>query len=111
MMQDFDRYQELAMRTNGTTHQRDCLNNAALGMTGEAGEFADQIKKWLYHKHPLDRAKLKKEIGDVLWYCAQAAHGLGVSLGAIAEENIIKLQERYPEGFSHERSINRSDGT
>lgn len=86
------------------------LTTAALGFAGEGGEFAEQIKKFLYHGHRLDVEKLEKEVGDILWYCALAAKGLGTDLDAIAEANIRKLEARYPDGFSTERSLHRPHG-
>ena len=50
-----------------------------------------------------------EELGDVLWYCAELACGLGVTLEEVAMKNIGKLRRRYPEGFSAERSINREE--
>lgn len=47
--------------------------------------------------------------GDVLWYVAEIASGLGVELGAIAQGNVEKLRKRYPEGFDAERSLNREE--
>lgn len=105
-----DEYQRLAMRTNGTTGERECLSNAALGLTGEGGEFADTVKKILHHGHPLDdaaREHMAKELGDALWYVAQGAHAIGKTLGQIGEANIEKLRKRYPDGFSAEASRNR----
>jgi len=89
------------------------LNAAALGLNGEAGEIADHVKKVLFHGHPLDedtRDKIAREIGDILWYCAMGAKGIGLGLGEIATMNVEKLRKRYPEGFSVERSINRPHG-
>lgn len=106
-------YQDQALRTmsdeSGATHDS-MLNTAALGLAGEAGEFAEMWKKYLYHGHPIDHDRMAKEVGDVLWYCAIAARGLGFSLGFIAESNIEKLRHRYPEKFSSIRSINKVDG-
>ena len=96
-------YQDDAMRTAG----RADLVCAALGLAGESGEFADSVKKWKYHGHQLDYAHLIEEVGDVLWYCALAARELGVTLEDVANENVLKLQRRYPGGFSVERSVNR----
>lgn len=76
----------------------------ALGLAGEAGEVCDLIKKGIYHAHDLDHDKLKKELGDVLWYVAALSSGLGLTLSEVAEANIAKLRERYPEGYSSERS-------
>ncbi len=100
-------YQHTAMRTAIPEHQKDGLVLACLGLSGEVGEFVDHVKKAEYHGHPLDTKKLIKELGDVLWYVALAATNLGVELGEVAWINIDKLRERYPDGFSSERSITR----
>jgi NTP pyrophosphatase (non-canonical NTP hydrolase) len=103
-----DKYQQLALRTAGHREDRQqVLTYTALGLTGESGEVAEMIKKAFYHGHPLEKEKLSKELGDVLWYLAVMASGLGLSLDEIAKENIEKLRARYPEGFSEERSRNR----
>ena len=103
-------YQELAARTLGRdrTHEQQ-LANAALGLTGEAGETADIIKKHLFHATPLDQDALVKELGDCLWYIGAFATVLGLSLDDIAQKNVDKLRKRYPEGFDPERSRNRTD--
>lgn len=100
-------YQRLAMRT-ATSKCRD-MANAALGLTGEAGEVADEIKKFLFHGHPLNPEKVVKELGDVLWYVALMADLLNVSLDFVMEHNIEKLKRRYPDGFDPVRSINREE--
>ena len=79
------------------------------GLTGEAGEVAELIKKHLYHATPLDQDALVKELGDCLWYVAAFANVLGLSLDDVAERNIEKLRRRYPEGFDTERSRNRTE--
>jgi len=106
----FDLYQLLALRTeNKQPTQEKRLTNAGLGLAGESGEFADHIKKIYYHGHELDEITLAKELGDVLWYLAIAADAIGLTLEDIATGNILKLQNRYPDGFDQERSINRED--
>jgi NTP pyrophosphatase (non-canonical NTP hydrolase) len=107
---DADTYQALAMRTDPPGRpQLDRLLNAALGLCGEAGEFADGLKKWHFHGHPLDEAELRKELGDVLWYVALACDSLGLRMGDVMDENIAKLRRRYPDGFSHQQSLYRSE--
>lgn len=106
----FDTYQQEALRTDGckdhTIERR--VSMAALGLTGEAGEVADIIKKVLYHSHPIDRDKLRKELGDVLYYIASMASALKLDLSEIALVNIEKLKARYPNGFDPEKSLYRS---
>jgi NTP pyrophosphatase (non-canonical NTP hydrolase) len=105
---ELDEYQQLALRTAGHRENAEqVLTYTALGLTGESGEVADLIKKAFYHAHPLDKDAISKELGDVLWYLAVMADGLGISLEQIAQENISKLRERYPKGFSAIRSLNR----
>lgn len=98
-------YQVLAQRTSND--DADKLLNGCMGMCGEAGECIDIMKKHRMQGHTLAADKLAEEIGDVLWYVAEAAAGLGMSLEEIAMLNIAKLRARYPQGFDAERSINR----
>lgn len=67
----------------------------------------DLIKKSMFQGHELKQNEIVNEVGDCLWYCALIAEAIGVPLGAIMATNIAKLKERYPDGFSEERSINR----
>jgi len=98
----------LAARTSGAGSEDECrLIISALGLTGEAGEFANLVKKLTAHGHPISTETLSAELGDVLWYLAEAASACGVDLESIARQNVAKLQKRSPEGFSQERSINR----
>ena len=101
-------YQLRALRTQRpdlTERQR--LVQSALGLAGEAGEFADLVKKIEFHGHSPFVSDLTSELGDVLWYLAAACDALGVDLDAVAEQNLAKLERRYPEGFDAERSKNR----
>lgn len=100
-------YQALAQRTSNAGKRSDKLENACLGLAGECGEACDIVKKALFQGHALDRAGLIEEAGDVLWYLAELAAGLGVSLEDIAVQNVMKLRRRYPSGFDAGRSRNR----
>ena len=104
-------YQKLAAVTmNKSLENKDQLLNAALGMCGEAGEFADLVKKRMFQGHKLDFDHLKKELGDVCWYIVLACTSLGFDLGDVMQTNIDKLKARYPEGFSVEKSEHREAG-
>lgn len=104
-----DEYQTLAARTANDNNLKSILDNCALGLAGESGEFADLIKKHVYHGHELDKEKLLKELGDVAWYIARACTALDVDLSDVLEANIEKLKARYPNGFSSEASKARVD--
>lgn len=95
-----DDYQRQAsLRRNPALSKADLLVNGAMGLCGERGEVIDMVKKHLYQSHPLNRDKLIEELGDVAWYLAEAADGLGVSLTQVLRGNLKKLERRYPEGF------------
>ena len=94
---------------NRSQNERDAMFNAALGLTGEAGEVADLLKKILCHGHDMNRTKLAKEIGDVCYYAAILAHYAGFELSDVLQMNVDKLKARYPDGFSSEASKNRKE--
>lgn len=104
-----NKYQQLALRTSSHGSSGDMVLNGVMGLNGEAGECIDIVKKHLFQGHPLDTDKLLDELGDVLWYVAITADGIGVPLENIMQHNIDKLHRRYPEGFDAERSIHRED--
>ena len=105
----FTEYQHKAQRTANMEAQSDKIINGIMGLCGEVGEGAAVVKKHLFQGHEIEKAKLLEEIGDVLWYCAELAAGLGMSLEVIAEANVEKLQKRYTKGFEAERSRNRNE--
>ena len=81
----------------------------AIGVTGEAGEIAEVIKKGVFHQHGIDREKLLKEIGDTLWYLAGLCSVMDVDISTVMQQNIEKLRIRYPDGFNAEDSRRRVD--
>ena len=96
----FNEFQEACKRTaNPDISWKDANLNWALGISGEAGEYCELIKKRHFHGKELDVQDAKKELGDVLYYVAMAASNLGLSLSDIAEANVNKLLARYPNGF------------
>lgn len=105
---NINEYQELASRTiNKELNNNELLINAAMGLCGESGEVIDVVKKWYAHGHELDNEHLIKELGNVAWYLAVASTALGVKLEDVLKLNIEKLEKRYPDGFSKEKSIKR----
>lgn len=103
-----DDYQRLAQRTSRRDlSQEEHLLNAMLGLAGETGECCDLVKKSRYQDNRMIEESLIDELGDVLWYVAEAASAIGVPLGGVAMHNIAKLRERYPDGFDPERSLHR----
>ena len=80
-----------------------------MGLCGESGEVIDIVKKHLAQGHELDKEKIIKELGDVAWYMAAIATVLDVELEDVLVQNIEKLKRRYPEGFSTEKSVNRTE--
>ena len=106
-------YQKLALRTapdDILSNTKECLQNSALGICGEAGEFADIIKKVYFQNHTIDNEHLAKELGDVLWYIALGANAIGYSIEDIMMMNIEKLKKRYPNGFDPNLSMHRVAG-
>ena len=81
----------------------------ALGIAGEGGEFADMMKKAIYHGHEITSRDLKNELGDLLFYVAGALRLMNITFEEVMEYNILKLRTRYPDGFSSEASKARVD--
>lgn len=83
------------------------LLHAALGMSGESGEFVDSVKKHIFYGSEIDQINLKEELGDILWYIALACRALGTNIEELQTLNIEKLSKRYPDKFSKEKAENR----
>lgn len=103
-------YQKLAMKTlNPSLTKKDMLVNGVMGLNGESGEVIDIVKKHMFQGHELDKDKIKKELGDVMWYVAEVCEALDLSLDEVMEGNIEKLAKRFKEGFTVNESINRKE--
>ena len=90
------------------------LLTAGVGINAEGGEFLEIIKKMVFQGKPwndANREHLIIELGDILWYVAQATQALGVSFEEVIERNVKKLESRYPGGqFDIYYSENRQEG-
>jgi len=88
------------------------LLTAGVGINAEGGEFLEIIKKMVFQGKPWNddnREHLIIELGDVMWYVAQATKSLGVTMEEVLDRNITKLSKRYPEGtFDAYYSENRA---
>tara|TARA_Y100000766_G_scaffold63264_1_gene52521 strand:- start:27 stop:431 length:405 start_codon:yes stop_codon:yes gene_type:complete len=90
------------------------LLTAALGLTAESGEFTEVVKKILLQGKPYNEDNIfhmKRELGDICWYLAQACMALDTTFDEIIEMNVDKLKARYPGGeFDVHKSENRREG-
>ena len=111
-------YTALLTRMNILELEDDCnippLITAALGLTAESGEFTEIVKKILLQGKPYNEENvfhMKRELGDICWYLAQACMALDTSFDEIMEMNVDKLKARYPGGeFDVHKSENRKEG-
>ena len=90
------------------------LLTAALGLTAESGEFTEVVKKIILQGKPYNEENvfhMKRELGDICWYIAQACMALDTTFDEIIEMNVDKLKARYPGGeFDVHQSENRKEG-
>ena len=111
-------YAALLTRMNNLELEDDCnippLITAAFGLTAEAGEFTEVVKKIILLGKPYNEENvfhMKRELGDICWYLAQACMALDTSFDEIMEMNVDKLKARYPGGeFDVHKSENRAEG-
>ena len=90
------------------------LLTAALGLTAESGEFTEIVKKIILQGKPYNNENvyhMKRELGDICWYIAQACMALDTTFDEVIEMNVEKLEKRYPGGsFDVHYSENRVEG-
>ena len=111
-------YAALLTRMNKLELEDDCnlpqLLTAALGLTAESGEFSEVVKKIILQGKPYNEDNvfhMKRELGDICWYIAQACMALDTTFDEIIEMNVDKLKKRYPGGeFNVHQSENRKAG-
>ena len=111
-------YAALLTRMNKLELEDDCnlsqLLTAALGLGAESGEFTEIVKKIILQGKPYNEDNvfhMKRELGDICWYIAQACMALDTTFDEIIEMNVDKLKNRYPGGeFNVHQSENRKEG-
>ena len=111
---DADAFEYRIQELRGEGFETHRLLTAAVGMSAESGEFTEVVKKIIFQGKPVNEENmfhLKRELGDIMWYVAQACMGLNISLDDIIEMNVDKLKSRYPGGeFSVKQSEVRKEG-
>ena len=90
------------------------LTTAGVGLAAESGEFLEIVKKMVFQGKPWNddnREHLIIELGDIMWYVANACIALNVEFDDVVRGNVKKLEKRYPGGsFSIEKSEKRKRG-
>jgi NTP pyrophosphatase (non-canonical NTP hydrolase) len=98
---EFNEYQKKAISTAKPWDDQNMrLAYYTLGLTGEAGECADAIKKHLSGSKQIDPDAIKRELGDVLWYINALSTYFNFDLDDIAQTNIAKIKARHGESWS-----------
>ncbi len=87
------------------------LLHVAMGLTTEAAEFTDMLKKHIFYGKPLDKVNLIEELGDCTWYERVGCAALEIAYIDMLERNIAKLKARFPERYSDAAAINRDLAT
>lgn len=116
---DSSEYMQLALRTDSTpveyadraaqmSWSTFRLVHASMGISGEAGELIDTIKKTVFYGKEPDYENLVEEAGDLLWYVAILLDACGVTFSDAMLANIEKLRKRFPDGFDAVKAIERN---
>jgi NTP pyrophosphatase (non-canonical NTP hydrolase) len=106
---DLDDYQDMLDRCSDDGRDETLkLLHACMGISTEAGELLDVMKKYLAYGRIIDRVNLAEECGDVLWYVAIILRTLGLSFEDVMQMNINKLEKRFPEKFTADKANNRN---
>lgn len=99
---------------NSTDVNLALLLTGSIGIASEGGEFAEIVKKCVFQGKPLDEDTIfhaKRELGDIMWYWINSCRALGLDPDSVVEENVRKLESRYPGGsFDVHYSENRQEG-
>ena len=107
---DLDMYQKVAL-TTAIYPREQAIIYPTLGLTGEAGEVANKVKKIIRDGSDKNDdslvSEIKSEIGDCLWYIAVLANDFNIKLSDIASANLEKLEKRKQKGTIHGSGDNR----
>ena len=111
---DFVNLADRMVELDGQGANIERLLTAGVGLNAEAGEFLEIVKKVIFQGKPWskdNREHLIIELGDIIWYAANACMALGISFEDVVARNVTKLEKRYPGGqFDVYYSEHREDG-
>jgi len=106
-------FEKESARTMAPTIYPEAFNvetlHGIIGISAEAGELLDTVKKAYFYGHEPDLNNIREELGDIMWYIMAVARGLNFDMEDIMNENIEKLRKRYPEQFTKDHSKWRLD--
>lgn len=116
--EDFSNYKEqckmnateyliLSSRTDEAKDFNTQMLHGILGVTSEAGELADHLKRHTFYGTPFDVGNVKEECGDLMWYIALICRACGFTIEDVMGANIAKLKKRYPNGFTKDLAVVR----
>lgn len=104
-----NRYMKACLQTADRSDLERLRLECALGLCCEAGRLARQISQNFLYGHKQDKCYMIDKLGDMAWYLAVLCDAIGSDLDMIMEENLKKLEQRYPDGFDSEKSIHRKE--
>jgi len=91
----------------GVNEGNEDLLHATIGISTEAGELLDAVKKHLFYGKKLDIVNIHEELGDIVWYMSMLIEWSGTTYEEVMERNIDKLRVRYPEKFTKVQALQR----
>ena len=107
-------YATKELETKNPNINMSLLLTGGIGLSSETGEFNEIVKKCIFQGKPLNDETVfhcKRELGDIIWYWISTCRSLGLDPNEVIEENVKKLESRYPDGvFDVHYSENRQDG-
>lgn len=102
-------YRESVSLNQPNLSLKEALTLGSMGLTGEAGEVSEMIKKNVFYDKPIDKTKMVEEMGDLLWYFTHLLITFDLSMKEVEQANMDKLSKRFPNGFSKTDAIEQKD--
>ena len=97
-VKEYEQFVASCFNENPTNNKVLDFVHMTMALMSESGEFADIVKKAVFHSKETSKVDLIDELGDVLFYFMNICHFLDITLDDVMEANLIKIRERYPDG-------------